>query len=151
MKFKSIVFGAVLSTALTITAFANNPPFKTAKNIISEFAESHVYTDANKLSRLLSEDAILKFTRGDVVLTQNQTSIMKLAKQNDGVIQNCSTRIKLIGSSEALVMAQVNFIYEDFTIENFITIELDKNQGWQITRINKFFTNAEKPRIITRR
>ena len=151
MKFKSIVFCAVLSTAFTLTAFANNRPFKTAKNVISEFAESHVNTDANKLSRLLSEDAILKFSRGDVVLTQNQTSIMKLAKQNDGVIQNCSTRVELIASSESLVIAQVNFIYEDFTIENFITIELDKNQGWKITRINKFFSNAEKPRIITRR
>jgi len=151
MKFKSIVLGAVLSIALTLTAFANNRPLKTAKNIISEFAESHVNTDANKLSRLLSEDAILKFSKGDEVLTQNSTSIMKLAKQNDGVIQNCSTRTELIASSEALVIAQVNFIYEDFTIENFITIELDKNQRWKITRINKFFTDAAKPSIITRR
>jgi hypothetical protein len=151
MKFKSIVFCAVLSTAFTLTAFADNRPSKTAKNIISEFAESHVNTDANKLSRLLSEDAILKFSKGDEVLTQNSTSIMELAKQNDGVIQNCSTRMELIASSEALVIAQVNFIYEDFTIENFITLELDKNQRWKITRINKFFSNAEKPRIITRR
>ena len=151
MKFKSFLFGAVLSTALTLTAFANNRPFKTAKNIISEFAESHVNTDASKLSRILSKDAILKFTKGEEILTQNQPSIMKLAKQNDGIVQNCSTNFELIASSEALVLAKVDFIYEDFIIENFITIELDKNQGWQITRINKFFTNAEKPRIITRR
>jgi hypothetical protein len=151
MKFKLIVLGAVLSIALTLTAFADNRPLKTAKNIISEFAESHVNTDANKLSRLLSEDAILKFSKGDEVLTQHSTAIMKLAKQNNGVIQNCSTRMELIASSESLVLAQVNFIYEDFTIENFITIELDKNQRWKITRINKFFTNAIKPSIITRR
>jgi len=151
MKFKLIVFVAVLSTALTLASFANNRPFKTAKNIINEFAESHVNTDATKLSRLLSEDVILKFSKGDEVLTQNQTSIMKQAKQNDGVIQNCSTRIEFIASSEALVIAQVNFIYEEFIIENFITIELDKNQGWKITRINKFFSNALNPSIITRR
>lgn len=151
MKFKSIVFGAVLSTALTVTAYANNFPFKTAKNIINEFAESHVNTDANKLSRLLSENAILKFTKGEEVFTHNQTSIIKQAKENNGIVQNCSTEAELIANSEAMVLAKVNFIYDDFIIENFLTIELDKNQGWKITRINKFFTNAEKPRNITRR
>jgi hypothetical protein len=151
MKLTSIVFSAVLSTAITLTVFANDRPTKTAQNIISEFAESHVNTDVIKLSKILSEDAILKFTKGEKVITQYHESIMFLTKQNNGTIQNCSTQIEYLAISEALVMAKVNFIYKDFIIENFLTLELDKNQLWKITRINKFFTNAEKPISISGR
>ncbi len=151
MKLKSLLFCAVLSTALTTTAFANNRPAPNVKNVISEFAASHVNTDANKLSKILSADVILKFGRGNEVFSQSQMSILKLMKQNEGIKQNCSTTIEVIASSDALAMAKVNFIYEDFIIENYLTLELDKSQNWKITRINKFFTDTESANVLSRK
>jgi hypothetical protein len=93
----------------------------------------------------------MKFSKGDEVLSQNQISIMKLMKQNEGIKQNCSTTIDVIASSSAMTLAKVNFVYEDFVIENFLTLELDRNGNWKITSINKFFTEAESRNVLTRR
>lgn len=151
MNLKSIMFCTVLCAVLTSTAFAKNRPSTNVKNVINDFAESHVYTDAAKLSRILSSDAVMKFSKGDEVLSQNQISIMKLMKQNEGIKQNCSTTIDVIASSSAMTLAKVNFVYEDFVIENFLTLELDRNGNWKITSINKFFTEAESRNVLTRR
>jgi len=78
MKIKFLLFCAVLSAALTTATFAKNNPATNVKNIINEFAESHVNTDVNQLSRILSGDAIIKFTRGNEVLSQSHISIMKI-------------------------------------------------------------------------
>ena len=151
MNLKSLLFCTVLCAALTTTTFANNRPVPNVKNVINEFAESHINTDAGKLAKILSADVVLKFAKGDEVLTQSQVSIMKIMKQNDGIKQNCSATVDVIASSSALVMAKVNFVYEDFIIENFLTLELDKNGEWKITRINKFFSEAESAKVLTSR
>ncbi|MDP3469756.1 MAG: nuclear transport factor 2 family protein [Daejeonella sp.] len=151
MNLKSIMFYTVLCAVLTTSSFAKNRPAPNVKNVINEYAESHVNTDAAKLGRILSSDAVLKFSKGDEVLSQSQISIMKIMKQNEGIKQNCSTTIDVIASGSALAMAKVNFIYEDFVIENFLTLELDRNGKWKITRINKFFTPTEPGDVLTRR
>jgi hypothetical protein len=151
MNLKSIMFCTVLCAVLTTTAFAKNRPAPNVKNVINEFAESHVNTDAAKLGRILSSDAVLKFSKGDEVLAQSQISIMKIMKQNEGIKQNCSTTIDVIASDSALAMAKVNFVYEDFIIENYLTLELDKSGNWKITRINKFFTEITSKNVLSRR
>lgn len=149
MKLKFLLFCAVLSAVLTTATFAKNHPASNVKNIINEFAESHVNTDANQLSKILSADATIKFARGNEVLSQSHISIMKIMKQNEGIKQNCSTTIDVLASSSAMVMAKVNFVYEDFIIENYLTVELDKNENWKITRVNKFFTSKETPKVLS--
>jgi len=149
MNLKSMMLLTVLSAVLTSTAIGKNHPAPDVKKAINEFAESHINTDAAKLGRILSSEVVQKFSRGDEVLSQSQTSIMKLMKQNDGIIQNCTTNIDILANSSALVMAKVNFVYEDFVIENILTLELDKSGQWKITRINKFFTEAESMNILS--
>ncbi|MFA5243992.1 MAG: nuclear transport factor 2 family protein [Pedobacter sp.] len=139
MKLRTLMLSAVLCTTLTVTAFADNLPAPKAKNVIDQFADSHMSTDANKLSKILSADATFKFTKGTEVLSQSHISILKQMRQNDGIKQNCTTDIEVLSSNDAMVMAKVNFIYNDFIIENYLTLELDQNQNWKITRINKFF------------
>jgi len=149
MNLKSMMLIAVLCAVLTNNAIGKNHPALDVKNVINEFADSHKNTDAAKLGRILSSEAVQKFSRGNEVLSQTQPSIMKLMKQNDGIIQNCSTKIDIFASSSALVMAKVNFVYEDFVIENILTLELDKVGHWKITRINKFFTETEGMNILS--
>ncbi|MFA6945205.1 MAG: nuclear transport factor 2 family protein [Pedobacter sp.] len=151
MNLKSFLFCAVLCAALTNATFAGSRPAPNVKNVINEFAESHINTDADKLAKILSADAVLKFAKGNEVFTQSQVSIKKVMKQNNGIKQNCSTTVDVIASSSALVMAKVNFVYEDFIVENFLTLELNNNGDWKITRINKFFSEAESSKVLTRR
>lgn len=143
------MFYTVLCAVLTSTAFAKNHPAPKVENVINDFAESHVNTDASKLRRILSSDAVQKFSKGDEVLSQSQYSIMEIMKQNEGIKQNCTTSTDIIASSSAMVMAKVNFVYEDFVIENFLTLELDESGNWKITRINKFFLESETRNILS--
>lgn len=142
MKLRTILLSAVLSTSIAAQVFADNLPAPKAKNVIDQFADSHINTDANKLAKVLSADAVMKYNKGSEVLSQNQAATIKLMKQNEGIKQNCKTNIEVLASNEAMVMAKVNFIYDDFTIENFLTLELDKYQNWKITRVNKFFKES---------
>lgn len=151
MNLKSLLFCSLVCATLTTTAFAENRPSQNVKNVINEFAESHLNTDAAKLAKILSGDALLKFTKGDEVLSQSQISMIKIMKQNEGIKQNCSTTLDIIASNSAMAIAKVNFIYEDFVVENFLTLELDKASNWKITQIYKFYLEADTGNALTRR
>ena len=149
MKLKSFLLCTVLGTVLTTAIFANTPPAADAKNVLNAYAESHLNTDANQLAKLLSADALMKFSKGNEVLSQDQSAIIKLMKQNQGIKQNCSTAIDILASSDAMVLAKVNFVYEGFIVENYLTLELDRNQNWKITRINKFYNDFKSAKVLT--
>jgi hypothetical protein len=149
MKLKSFLLCTVLGAVLTTATFANTPPSADAKTVLNAYAESHLNTDANKLEKILSSDALMKFSKGTEVLSQGQSAIIKLMRQNQGIKQNCSTMVDVLASSDAMVLAKVNFVYEGFIIENYLTLELDRNQNWKITRINKFYTDAGSVKVLT--
>lgn len=109
MKLKSFLLLTVLGTVLTSATFANTPLSAKAKNVLDVFAESHVNTDAKSLEKILGLDALIKFTRGNEVLSQGQSAVIKLMRQNQGIKQNCSTEFDVLASSDALVLAKVIF------------------------------------------
>ena len=149
MKLKSFLLCTVLGAVLTTATLANTPPAADAKTVLNAYAESHLNTDANKLEKILSSDALMKFSKGTEVLSQGQSAIIKLMRQNQGIRQNCSTLVDVLASSDAMVLAKVNFVYEGFVIENYLTLELDRNQNWKITRINKFYIDAGSVKVLT--
>lgn len=150
MKLKSFLLFTVLGAVLTTATFANTPLPTRAKNLLDVFAESHINTDAKSLERILSPDALIKFSRGYEVLSQGQSAVIKLMRQNQGIKQNCSTNFEVIASSDAMVLAKVNFVYKDFIVENYLTLELDRSQNWKITRVNKFYQDAESVKVLTK-
>ncbi|SKB49894.1 nuclear transport factor 2 family protein [Daejeonella lutea] len=147
MKIRSFAFSAVLIAAIANLSFAGFPP-RDIKSILSEFADSHVNSDVRKMEGILSETAVLKFTRENEVQTYSQQSIIHLMKLNLGVKQNCTTQIGVIADSDALAIAKVNFIYDGFVIENYLTLEWHKG-AWKITRIDKFFNADKSPKVLT--
>ncbi|RYE34267.1 MAG: hypothetical protein EOP48_30545, partial [Sphingobacteriales bacterium] len=77
MKLKSFLLCTVLGAVLTTATFANTPPAADAKNVLDAYAESHVNTDASKLEKILSYDALMKFSKGTEVMSQGQAAIIK--------------------------------------------------------------------------
>ncbi len=150
MKLKSFLLLTVLGTVLTTASFANTPLPVRAKNVLDVFAESHLTTDAKSLEKILSTDALIKFSKGYEVLSQGQSAVIKLMRQNQGIKQNCSTLVDVLASSDAMILAKVNFVYEDFVVENYLTLELDGSQNWKITRINKFFNDSGSAKVLTK-
>lgn len=151
MKLKSFLLFTVLGTVLTTATFANTPLSAKAKFVLDLFAESHLNTDASKLEKILSTDALMKFSKGYQVLSQGQSAVIRLMRQNQGIIQNCTTVVDVLASGDAMVLAKVNFVYEGFVVENYLTLELDRTQNWKITRINKFYIDAGSPKVLTQK
>ena len=151
MKLKSFLLFTVLGTVLTTATFANTPLSAKAKFVLDLFAESHLNTDASKLEKILSTDALMKFSKGYQVLSQDQSAVIRLMRQNQGIIQNCTTVVDVLASGDAMVLAKVNFVYEGFVVENYLTLELDRTQNWKITRINKFYIDAGSPKVLTQK
>jgi hypothetical protein len=151
MKLKSFLLFTVLGTVLTTATFANTPLSAKAKFVLDLFAESHLNTDASKLEKILSTDALMKFSKGYQVLSQGQSAVIRLMRQNQGIIQNCSTVVDVLASDDAMVLAKVNFVYEGFVVENYLTLELDRTQNWKITRIDKFYIDAGSPKVLTQK
>jgi hypothetical protein len=81
MKLKSFLLCAALGAVLNTATLANTPPVIEAKEVLNEFAESHLNSDANTLEKLLSSDVSMKFTRGKEILMQSQLSIVKVMRQ----------------------------------------------------------------------
>lgn len=148
MKLRSLLFLAVLLAGTNVPSFAVNPPVD-VKGTLNDFAESHMNTDAGKMQKIISPNAVMKFTLGTQVQTYSQQSILSLMKQNLGVKQNCSTQIDLVASSDALVLARVSFVYEGYVIENYLTVEWN-GKNWHITRIDKFFNDEKSSKVLTR-
>ena len=151
MKLKSFLLFTVLGTLLTTATFANTPLSAKAKFVLDLFAESHLNTDASKLEKILSTDALMKFSKGYQVLSQGQSAVIRLMRQNQGITQNCSTVVDVLASGDAMVLAKVNFVYEGFVVENYLTLELDRTQNWKITRIDKFYIDAGSPKVLTQK
>ena len=149
MKTRSFLSCTALVVVLATTSFAANHPAADVKTVLNQYAESYLNTDAGKLEKILSDDVLMKFSRGTEVLSQSQSTIVKTMRQNQGIKQNCSTVVDVLASSNAMVVAKVNFIYEGFVVENYLTLELDKSQNWKITRIHKFFTEASLTKVLT--
>jgi hypothetical protein len=149
-KLKFLLLCTALGALLTTTAFSGGLPASDVKTVINEFANSHVNSDAIKLSELLSSEVTLTTVRGTEVLTQGQAAIINLVRQSKGIKQNCSTVVEVLASSDAMVLAKVNFVYGDFVVENFLTLELDRKQNWKITRINKFFADPNTAKVLTK-
>ena len=151
MKLKSFLLFAVLGTVLTTATFANTPLSAKAKFVLDLFAESHLNTDASKLEKILSTDALMKFSKGYQVLSHSQSTVIRLMRQNQGILQNCSTVVDVLASDDAMVLAKVNFVYEGFVVENYLTLELDRTQNWKITRIDKFYFDAGSSKVLTQK
>lgn len=146
MKLRPLVIAAILIAALS-NSFAGAPP-RDIRGTLSDFADSHVNSDVRKMEGILSPTAVLKFSRESEVQTYSQQSIIRLMKLNLGVKQNCTTQIDIIASSDALTLAKVNFVYEGFVMENYLTLEWNGKE-WRITRIDKFFRDDKSSRVLT--
>lgn len=108
------------------------------KKVLRAFAESHVNNDFKQLEKILSFDALLKYTQRGRVVSQHPSSVINAMRQNMGVKQNCSFVIKFLSGDDAMTLAEVSLVYKDFTIQNYLTLERKENQNWKITGINKF-------------
>ncbi len=130
---------AVLGIASAVQAKPNSSDYN---SVIRAFIESRLHTDYETMKTILSREAVEKLPREKEVYNSTATDLLRAMKVNDGVEQSCTAEYKVLAECEGMIMAQIDFIYDQHTISEFITLERGKGLEWKVTGINKFFKNV---------
>ena len=135
----------VLLTATT-KVFARTTP-KDGGNfniVIENFIASHLTTDYRKLDTALNDEAVFIIPRQEKIMVQDRLNLIKQMKQNAGAKQNCEANYEILSTSDALVIARVNFEYSDFIQRNYVILEKNQNKDWKITQVFKISEDKEQ-------
>jgi hypothetical protein len=115
------------------------------KTVILDFIDSHMNANFKKLDKVLDDKSAFKIPRGEQVLVQNKESLIDAMKHENGTQQNCSANYEVIAKSEALVIARVDFGYQDCMQHNYLILEKNADHDWKITQVCKIFDDAQAP------
>jgi len=147
MKIKG--FMACIVFILSATAVQAGAVQKTGSpgydSVIKDFIESHMKTNHKKLKLILEDGAQIKIPRGETVIVQNKHDVVEQAQQDEGVQQVCGFSYEVLGKSDAIVIARVDFKYENCIQHNYLTLEKNEDKEWKITQDCKIFDDIQPP------
>lgn len=140
MKTKSqlILFVAMIAYSFGANAKEQNLSYK---NVIQYFIDSHINADAKKLNAILSEDATYRIPRQNKVAIHKKSDLLAVMKSDAGAKQNCTGNFEIIETTDALILARVDFNYATGVQKNYLTIEKDTANRWKITSVSKVFSD----------
>lgn len=147
MKNKILV--ACMICVLSATTFAHSKPLEKVSTgydkIILDFIDSHENSDYKKLDDILNDDACFKLPRGEKVLVQSKSSLIAQMKKDKGVQQNCESKYEVLAKSDAIVIARIDFKYDNCTQHDFLILEKNMDKEWKITQVCKMFEDVKEP------
>jgi len=131
--------------ATTNNGFSVPNSIPSYEKILLQFIDSYTKSDYKKLDEILSDDACVKIPRAEKVIVQHKSSLVNEMREEKGIVQACTSKYEIIAHSDALVIARVDFQYENFKQHNFVILEKNDDKEWKITQVCKVFQNTDKP------
>jgi hypothetical protein len=113
--------------------------------VIRDFIDSHMTSNFKKLKSIMSDNSVLKIPRGEKVLVQEKDDLVSMMKKDAGTQQNCQSNYEVLAKSDAMVIARVDFNYENCTQHDYLIIEKNDKQDWKITQVCKLFEDIQTP------
>ena len=141
--FKVLMIG-ILSAFIGKTYAGPGGPADYNKTI-RDFIDSHMNANYKKLDEVMSDYATFKIPRGEKVLVQSKENLVEHMKELGNVTQNCEAKYEVLAKSDALVIARVDFNYENGMQHNFLILEKNTDKEWKITQVCKLFTDKDVP------
>jgi hypothetical protein len=114
-------------------------------NVIRDFIDSHMTSNFKKLKSIMSDNSVLKIPRGEKVLVQEKDDLVSMMKKDAGTQQNCQSTYEVLAKSDAMVIARVDFNYENCSQHDYLIIEKNDKQDWKITQVCKLFEDIQTP------
>jgi hypothetical protein len=146
MRNKILLACVILGLSAAVnTGYATDKGTPGYKEVISSYIDSYINSNYKMLDNVLSDDANVKIPRADVVLVHNKSKLLAQMKSEAGVKQNCWSEYKVLDKSDAMIIAKVDFKYNEFTQHNYLVLEKDENKEWKITQVCKFFEDVKTP------
>lgn len=139
---------ACMICVLSATTLAyGNSPGKVSSDydkIILDFIDSHQKSDYRKLDEVLNDDACFKLPRGEKVLVQSKSSLVAAMKKDGGLRQNCESSYEVLAKSGAIVIARIDFKYDNCTQHDYLILEKNLDREWKITQVCKMFEDIRE-------
>lgn len=135
----------VLSAITPLYSYSLTKVSPTYNKIILDFIDSHLNSDYRKLDQILNDDANFKLPRGEKVLVQSKSSLIDQMKKDKGMQQNCDSKYEVLAKSEAIVIARIDFKYENCTQHDYLILEKNNDRQWKITQVCKMFEDTKEP------
>ncbi|SEN75959.1 Putative lumazine-binding [Mucilaginibacter gossypiicola] len=114
-------------------------------SVIRDFIDSHMTSNFKKLKSIMSDNSVLKIPRGEKVLVQEKDDLVSMMKKDAGTTQNCASSYEVLAKSDAMVIARVDFNYENCSQHDYLIIEKNDKQDWKITQVCKMFEDIKTP------
>lgn len=114
-------------------------------SVIRDFIDSHMTTNFKKMKSIMSDNSVLKIPRGEKVLVQEKDDLVSMMKKDAGTQQNCQSNYEVLAKSDAMVIARVDFNYENCTQHDYLIIEKNDKEDWKITQVCKMFEDIKTP------
>lgn len=138
-----IILGLSATVNTTYAADGTTPIAPSYKDVINSYVDSYVNGNAKKLDKVLSDEANVKIPRFDAVLIHSKASLLAQMKASGATHQNCESKIEVLDKSDAIIIAKVDFKYNEFTQHNYLTLEKNENKEWKITQVCRFFEDVK--------
>lgn len=106
--------------------------------VINAFIDAQMHNDAKLFNEILDDDAMVNVSRGKTVIKHSKKDLLSFYKKIGYVNLNCKASYEVLSESENVIMSRVDFKFDHFTQQNFLTIQKDKNNNWKVVNINRF-------------
>lgn len=95
------------------------------------------------MNKILADGAALKLSRGEDLIVQPKESLVEFMDDAGKAVQNCQAKYEVLANGGAMVIARVDFDYENATQHNYLILEKNSGKEWKITQICKIINDRE--------
>lgn len=111
-------------------------------SLIEDFIDCHLNSNPRKLNTIMEDNAVVKFTRNNKLITHSKADVLKLLKSIEGVKQtNCQYEHTILFEDDCIVLVRVDFKYPSGIQQNFLSLEKTQDK-WKIVKVYRTYKNT---------
>lgn len=89
-------------------------------------------------SDVVEDNAKFTMQRGDKVIIQTKSDMLKALKKQENIEQNCKVSQSVIQTLPNQMIMQVDMKYDTFTRINYVTLS-ESSSGWRVSQVSSTF------------
>lgn len=139
MKKKLITCLLIGLITSSISMAANSKWTASPETVIAAYISAFKNSDAEILKEIMHDDAYVTMPRQNQMIRHSKRQLVQFYKKEHLNKLNCGASQEILSCCEALVIATVDFKFNNFTQRNYITLEKNEHNEWKVMNVNRFF------------